>query len=94
MHEPGPTNTFRGLPLTADQAREVEHYIHTHQRRGLAWDTPELQAMIDDMLNPPQVTGDDEALDASMSVEQATAMGEESAELDLLPCERSRQRGD
>jgi hypothetical protein len=94
MIEPNPTNTFRGLPLTADQASEVEHYIHTHQRSGLPWDTPELQAMIDDMLNPPEVAGDDEALDTCMSAEQATAMGEESGELDLLPCERSRQRGD
>jgi hypothetical protein len=92
MQEPSPTNTFRGLPLTADQEREVEHYIHTHQRNGLPWDTPELQAMIDDMLNPPEFAGDDEALDA-MSAEQTTAMGEESGELDLLPCERSRQRG-
>jgi hypothetical protein len=94
MNELSPNNTFRGLPLTADQEREVDHYIHTHQRNGLPWDTPELQAMIDDMLDPPEVAGDDEALDASMSAEQATAMGEESGDLDLLPCERSRQRGD
>lgn len=76
MNEPSPNNTFRGLPLTADQEREVEHYIHTHQRLGLPWDTPELQAMISDMLNPPEV--DDEAPGTSMSAEQATAMGEES----------------
>jgi hypothetical protein len=93
MNELSPNNTFRGLPLTADQEREVEHYIHAHQRSGLPWDTPELQAMIDDMLNPPEVGADDDSLDASMSAEQATAMGEESGELDLLPCERSRQRG-
>jgi hypothetical protein len=93
MNELSPNNTYRGLPLTAEQEREVEHYIHTHQRNGLPWDTPELQAMVDDMLNPPEVAGDDEALDASMSAEQATAMGEESGDLDLLPYERARQRG-
>ena len=93
MNELNPKTTFRGLPLTPDQEREVEHYIHTHQRNGLAWDTPELQAMIDDMLNPPEMASDDEtAVDLSMSAEQATALGEESGELDLLPHERERLR--
>lgn len=89
MNELSPNNTFRGLPLTVDQEREVEHYIHTHQRHGQPWDTPELQAMIADMLNPPEVAGED-SLDDCRS-EQETAMGEESRESDLLPCERARQ---
>ncbi|HEX9171117.1 MAG TPA: hypothetical protein VF861_00480 [Telluria sp.] len=76
MNEPSPNNTFRGLPLTAEQESEVEHYIHTHQRSGLPWDTPELRAMIADMLDPPEV--DDDAPDTNISAEQATALGEES----------------
>jgi hypothetical protein len=45
--------TFRGLPLTAEQDAEVRHYIKKKKQRGEPWDTPELQAMIQDMLEPP-----------------------------------------
>lgn len=85
MNELNPGTTFRGLPLTVDQEREIEHYIHVKQRCGAAWDTPELRAMIADMLNPPEMVGDDEvALDESMATERATAGGEESAKVDEL----------
>jgi hypothetical protein len=92
MNEPGPGSTFRGLPLTPDQLREVEHYIHVRQRAGEEWDTPDLQAMLDDMLNPPEVTGEDTTgLHSSMASEESVALDEESSEIDLLRSERDRQ---
>ncbi|RQR31399.1 MULTISPECIES: hypothetical protein [unclassified Burkholderia] len=53
MIDPGPQSTFRGLPLTVEQDAEVRHYIKDRTRRGLPWDTPELGAMLNDMLHPP-----------------------------------------
>ncbi|RQR26679.1 hypothetical protein DIE23_28930 [Burkholderia sp. Bp9143] len=53
MSDTGPQSTFRGLPLTVEQDAEVRHYIKDRTRRGLPWDTPELSAMLNDMLNPP-----------------------------------------
>ncbi|WP_323120393.1 hypothetical protein [Burkholderia alba] len=56
MLQPDPESTFRGLPLTAEQDAEVRHYIKVRTQRGLPWDTPELTAMLRDMMQPP---GDD-----------------------------------
>lgn len=53
MTDSDPQSTFRGLPLTAEQDAEVRHYIKDRTRRGLPWDTPELSAMLKDMLQPP-----------------------------------------
>ncbi|NIF44913.1 hypothetical protein F3J14_29435 [Burkholderia sp. Tr-862] len=53
MIDAGPQSTFRGLPLTVEQDAEVRHYITDRTRRGLPWDTPELSAMLEDMLHPP-----------------------------------------
>lgn len=53
MTDSDPQSTFRGLPLTAEQDAEVKHYIKVRTRRGLPWDTPELSAMLTDMLLPP-----------------------------------------
>ncbi|RQT13059.1 hypothetical protein [Burkholderia contaminans] len=53
MIDAGPQSTFRGLPLTVEQDAEVRHYIKDRTRRGLPWDTPELSAMLKDMLHPP-----------------------------------------
>jgi hypothetical protein len=93
MNELNPGTTFRGLPLTVDQEREIEHYIHAKERCGAAWDTPELRAMIADMLNPPETVGDDDvALDESMAAERATSVGEESADVDELQGERGLNR--
>jgi hypothetical protein len=47
------SRTFRGLPLTAEQDAEIRHYIKHRKQRGEAWDTPELAAMLRDMLEPP-----------------------------------------
>jgi hypothetical protein len=89
MNRPNGTTTFRGLPLTPEQLREVEHYIHAHERSGSAWDTPELAGMLDDMLNPP-VTAEDEksVLEDCIAAERMVAQNEESDELDLLKSER------
>lgn len=76
--------TFRGLPLTDEQDREIKHYIHTRERRGEPWDTPELQAMLADMLNPPEVDDDAQARDDSMAAERVTAEDEESVDVDKL----------
>jgi hypothetical protein len=84
-------DTFRALPLTPDQLREVEHYIHTRQRAGLDYDTPELAAMLNDMLNPPERSDDDESMQDSVAAERAVAENEESDKFDLLKGERDRQ---
>ena len=57
MTDLDPDTTFRGLPLTPEQDAEVRHYIKLQKQRGLPWDTPELNAMLKDMLQPP---GDEE----------------------------------
>jgi DTW domain-containing protein YfiP len=54
MREATPGTTFHGLPLTSEQHSEIQHYIHRRQRAGKQWDTPELQAMLADMLDPPE----------------------------------------
>jgi hypothetical protein len=81
--------TFRSLPLTSEQEREVKHYIYMKARKGAPWDTPELKAMLTDMLNPPEVVDDDtQATDDSMAAERMTADGEESIDTDQLQSHR------
>ncbi|CAB3714683.1 hypothetical protein [Paraburkholderia rhynchosiae] len=86
-----PTRTFRGLPLTSEQDAEVRHYIKNQKRRGAPWDTPELAAMLRDMLAPPADddgepgTAVDEAIAAS---ERAAASIDEAME----PIEASEER--
>jgi hypothetical protein len=83
MSDSNPRTTFRGLPLSEGQEREIRHYIHTKERHGLPWDTPELQAMLRDMLDPPQMADHDFlATEDSMAAERATAQHEESLEAD------------
>jgi len=53
MKDNGPEFSFRGLPLSAEQESEIQHYIHLRKRRGLAPDAEELRAMVRDMLEPP-----------------------------------------
>ena len=84
MKESIPSNTFRGLPLTPEQDSEIRHYIHNKQRSGTSWDTPELAAMLADMLNPPEVADEErQSIDDSMRAEHATAL--EGADAELLP---------
>jgi hypothetical protein len=78
-----PANTFRGLPLTPGQDSEIRHYIHVRQRGGLPWDTPELDAMLADMLDPPQA--DEEAQQSvsdSMGMERAAVVLDGGKDLD------------
>jgi hypothetical protein len=90
MNHDNQGTSFRGLPLTDEQDREIKHYIHTKQRKGEPWDTPELHAMLADMLNPPEVVDDDsQARDDSMATERATAEGEESLDTDRLQSHRT-----
>ena len=91
MKEGIPESTFRGLPLTSEQDSEIRHYILTRERKGEQWDTPELEAMLADMLNPPEVVDDDvQARDDSMAAERTTAESEESLDTDEPPSQRTR----
>jgi hypothetical protein len=79
LNEPNPGTAFRGLPLSVQQEREITHFIDARQRAGLEWDTPELSALIRDMLHPPEVGDDDGAdLSDSTAAERFTARHEES----------------
>lgn len=74
MMESEPADTFRGLPLTAEQDSEIRHYIHVRQRSGLPWDTPELHAMLADMLDPPEADEEERrSIAGSMSKERSAA---------------------
>jgi len=84
MKESGPTTTFRGLPLTSEQDSEIRHYIHIKERNGIPWDTPELDAMLADMLDPPELADEErDSIDDSMRAEHATAL--EGVDAELLP---------
>ena len=86
MQDIDPGTTFRGLPLTAEQDSEIRHYIHVRQRCGTPWDTSELQAMLDDMLSPPELSDEDgHALDDSMAAERAAALEQQDFGDDAPP---------
>jgi hypothetical protein len=63
MADIDPGRTFRGLPLTPEQDAEVRHYIKVRKQHGEPWNTPELQAMLRDMLQPPDDEDDDYGAD-------------------------------
>lgn len=91
MTDTDPQSTFRGLPLTAEQDAEVRHYIRVRRRRGLPWDTPELAAMLKDMVRP--ASDDNDQFDAAAeetkgAAERATASVDEAME----PIEASEER--
>lgn len=75
MNQSEPETTFRGLPLSPEQDSEIRHYIHVRMRSGAPWDTPELEAMIADMLDPPELSSEDSgSLDDSMRRERSSAL--------------------
>lgn len=87
-----PQNTFRGLPLTPEQDAEVRHFIKKKKQHGKPWDTPELTAMLKDMLEPPRnedrepgATAIDETISAT---ERAAASIDEAME----PVEANEER--
>ena len=91
MSDATPQNTFRGLPLTAEQDAEVRHYIKKKMQQGVPWDTPELEAMLHDILEPPGSEDDglDETIDDTRAAtERAAASVEETME----PIEASEER--
>ncbi len=79
LNEPNPGTAFRGLPLSVQQEREITHFIEARQRAGQAWDTPELAALIRDMLHPPEL-GDEDGIEVadSTAAERFTASHEEA----------------
>lgn len=89
--EPEPVDTFRGLPLTPEQDSEIRHYIHVRQRSGLPWDTPELRAMVRDMLDPPEADEEDrQSLSGCMGKERVAAVLDGETDRDRAnPCPES-----
>ena len=86
-----PQSTFRGLPLTAEQDAEVRHYIKVRTQHGLPWDTPELSAMLRDMLQPPGYDNGDvgaAADEMKAANERATASVDEAMD----PIEADEER--
>jgi len=83
MMKPESAHTFRGLPLSAEQDSEIRHYIHARDRSGLPWDTPELQAMLVDMLDPPETDQEDRhSLSGCMDMERAAVVLDGGKDLD------------
>lgn len=75
--------TFRGLPLTTEQEAEVRHYLNRQRRLGKPWNTPELRAMVKDMLLPPSTEDDvrsDNTQEASAAAERAATLVDEAME--------------
>ncbi|CAJ0797346.1 hypothetical protein LMG19083_02998 [Ralstonia psammae] len=91
MPETGPKSTFRGLPLTPEQDAEIRHYIKLKTHRGQPWDTPELDAMLRDMLEPPlgeQEESDELVTEEKGEIERAASSIDEAME----PIEASEER--
>lgn len=91
MVDSDPVKTFRGLPLTPEQDAEVRHYIKVRTRRDLPWDTPELSAMLRDMLQPPEDNADGSDVtsdEAKAAAERATSSIDEAMD----PIEASEER--
>ena len=91
MPDIDPESTFRGLPLTAEQDAEIRHYIKKRVQHGQPWDTPELAAMLEDMLEPP---GDDEGEfdDTASEMKAAAERAAASIDEDIEPIEASEER--
>ena len=90
MPDIDPKSSFRGLPLTAEQDAEVRHYIKKKKQHGEPWDTPELAAMLRDMLEPPSIDDDGSGTstdDTKSAVERAAA----SIEDEMDPIEASEE---
>jgi hypothetical protein len=90
MVDATPQNTFRGLPLTPEQDAEIRHYIKQKKQHGAPWDTPELAAMIGDMLEPPD--NYDEGSGADDEAEAATERAASSIDEAMEPIEASEER--
>jgi hypothetical protein len=91
MVDATPQNTFRGLPLSPEQDAEVRHYLKQKKQHGAPWDTPELAAMIGDMLEPP---GEDDEGSGSAADETEAVTERAAASIDeaMDPIEASEER--
>jgi hypothetical protein len=91
MTDATPQSTFRGLPLTPEQDAEVRHYIKKKEQHGALWDTPELEAMLRDMLEPPS---DDDGGPSSTVDETKAATERATASIDenMEPIEACEER--
>ncbi|HEV3105213.1 MAG TPA: hypothetical protein VGZ01_05960 [Trinickia sp.] len=94
MTDIDPERTFRGLPLTPEQDAEIRHYIKGRKQHGLPWDTPELAAMLRDMLEPPP---DDDNLEEDLGPDfdetrTAAERAEFSIEDEMDPIESYEER--
>ncbi|WP_426338208.1 hypothetical protein ACN9MZ_17285 [Pseudoduganella sp. S-14] len=95
MKESGPEFSFRGLPLSAEQESEIQHYIHQRKRRGLQPDPGELRAMVRDMLEPPaseKPGGPTEAETAYADAERAAGMSDNRGDTVAADEERTAAR--
>jgi hypothetical protein len=91
MNDATPKSTFRGLPLTTEQDSEIRHYIKRRTQHGEPWDTPELAAMLRDMLEPPlddEGEFGEEVDETRSATEHAAAFTDETME----PIEASEER--
>lgn len=73
MTDLDPKRTFRGLPLTPEQDAEIRHYIKVRKQQGKPWDTPELAAMLQDMLEPPGAEALDDDLGPDFNATRGAA---------------------
>jgi hypothetical protein len=91
MIDNDPQSTFRGLPLTPEQEAEVRHYMKRQKQHGVPWDTPELAAMLRDMLEPP---GNDDGGPGATVEETIAATERATASIDeaMEPIEASEER--
>jgi hypothetical protein len=91
MENATPNSTFRGLPLSPEQDAEIRHYIKQKKQHGTSWDTPELTAMLGDMLEPPR--NDDEGLGSTADeTEAATERAVASIDETMEPIEAREER--
>lgn len=91
MTDATPQSTFRGLPLSPEQDAEIRHYIKHKKQNGAPWDTPELAAMLADMLEPPR--RDDEGRgSAADETEAATERAAASIDETMEPIEAREER--
>lgn len=92
MTDIDPGSTFRGLPLTAEQDAEIRHYIKVKRQHGEPWDTPELSAMLRDMLEPPSNDEDEELDDPIDEAKAAAERAAASIDEAMDPIEASEER--
>lgn len=93
MSDIDPARTFRGLPLTPEQDAEIRHYIKVRKQHGKPWDTPELAAMLRDMLEPPGDEGAEDDLGSDYTQTRMDAeRAQSSIEDEMDPIEASEER--